>query len=125
MKLIRIHALALLAFMMIALPAISETWGCVEENSGKDHPHLVELTLNLENKGELDSGTIKWNDLPIIQSAADVFERTRSWLWVTLDPDHMHMFNITDNDGDYFFGPMEKLLDGVIIGEKYYRCHKH
>ncbi|MDE2674038.1 MAG: hypothetical protein OXH65_02910 [Paracoccaceae bacterium] len=125
MKLIKVYVLALFAVVTMTLPAISETWGCVEENSGNDHPHLVELTLNLENKGELDSGTIKWNDLPIIQSAANVFERTRSWIWPTQDPDHMHLFNITDNDGAYYFGPMEKLLDGFPVGEKYYRCHKH
>ena len=32
----------------------------------------------------------------------------------------MNLFNITDNDGAYYFGPMEKLLDGFPVGEKYY-----
>ena len=125
MKLIRIHALALLVVFTMALPgkAREEIWGCVKQ--GDDHqptqPHLIDLVAKFEE----EFGAIRYDDLPMFPTKFGVGSTSREWWWPdNLDSRIGHIFMIENNIGYYAIADRDS---GEINSDslRLYDCHRH
>ena len=108
MKLIRIHALALVV-VTTTLPAISETWGC-HERFVESHPHPIELVSNLENK----TGSIEIQGLPVIPTRFRIEGFSRAWRWHDDGAKEGYAFVIQPDDYGFYDGLYYVFLEDKI-----------